>query len=146
VARRAFPATSIIIPQLSPLVNCKFAFFEKSARFIIDLCKGQRPSPSQFFYAGDLVMKKMTIRKMLENIVAKTHGLDVKKFFLVSTDGEVATADFAIDLIWKLAEESSLNLLWEVEVVSAKRVGDYVTVIFNPDVEQTNGDPDKNLW
>ena len=29
VARRAFPATSIIIPQLSPLVNCKFAFFEK---------------------------------------------------------------------------------------------------------------------
>lgn len=120
--------------------------FAQIARFIIDLCKGQRPSPSQFFYAGDLVMKKMTIRKMLENIVAKTHGLDVKKFFLVSTDGEVATADFAIDLIWKLAEESSLNLLWEVEVVSAKRVGDYVTVIFNPDVEQTNGDPDKNLW
>ena len=29
VARRAFPATSIIIPQLSPLVNYKFAFFEK---------------------------------------------------------------------------------------------------------------------
>lgn len=91
-------------------------------------------------------MKKMTIRKMLENIVEKTHGLDVKKFFLVSTDGEVATADFAIDLIWKLAEGSSLNLLWEVEVVSAKHVGDYVTVIFNPNIEQVNGDPDKNLW
>lgn len=91
-------------------------------------------------------MKKMTIRKMLGNIVAKTHGLDVKKFFLVSTDGEVATADFAIDLIWKLAEGSSLNLLWEVEVVSAKHVGDYVTVIFNPNIEQVNGDPDKNLW
>ena len=29
VARRVFPATSIIIPQLSPLVNYKFAFFEK---------------------------------------------------------------------------------------------------------------------
>ena len=29
VAHRAFPATSIIIPQLSPLVNYKFAFFEK---------------------------------------------------------------------------------------------------------------------
>ena len=29
VARRAFPATSIIIPQLSPPVNYKFAFFEK---------------------------------------------------------------------------------------------------------------------
>ena len=29
VVRREFPATSIIIPQLSPLVNYKFAFFEK---------------------------------------------------------------------------------------------------------------------
>lgn len=91
-------------------------------------------------------MKKMTIRKMLENIVAKTYGLDIRKFYLVSTDGEVVTADFAVDLIWKLAEESSLNLLWEVEVVSAKHVGDYVTVIFDPNVEQTNGDPDKDLW
>lgn len=34
----------------------------------------------------------------------------------------------------------------EVEVVSAKRVDDYVTVIYNPDIEQTNGDPDRNLW
>lgn len=91
-------------------------------------------------------MKKMTVRKMLENIVVKTAGLDVKKFYLVSTDGEVATADFAIDLIWNLAEVSSMNLLWEVEVVAAKHVGDCVTVIFNPDIEQTNGDPDKNLW
>lgn len=63
-------------------------------------------------------MKKMTVRKMLENIVVKTAGLDVKKFYLVSTDGEVATADFAIDLIWNLAEVSSMNLLWEVEVVA----------------------------
>ena len=91
-------------------------------------------------------MKKMTIRKLLENIVAKSYGQKIKKFYLVSTDGEVATADFAIDLIWKLAEGSSLNLLWEVEVVSAKHVGDYVTVIFNPNIEQVNGDPDKNLW
>lgn len=90
-------------------------------------------------------MKKMTVRKMLENIVVKTAGLDVKKFYLVSTDGEVATADFAIDLIWNLAEVSSMNLLWEVEVVAAKRVGDCVTVIFNPDIEQTNGDPDKTF-
>lgn len=91
-------------------------------------------------------MKKMTIRKLLENIVAKSYGQKIKKFYLVSTDGEIATADFAIDLIWKLAEGSSLNLLWEVEVVSAKHVGDYVTVIFNPNIEQVNGDPDKNLW
>ena len=34
----------------------------------------------------------------------------------------------------------------EVEIVAAKRYEDVVTVIFNPDVEQTNGDPDKNLW
>ena len=43
-------------------------------------------------------MKKMTVRKMLENIVVKTAGLDVKKFYLVSMDGEVVTADFAVDL------------------------------------------------
>lgn len=88
-------------------------------------------------------MKKMTVRKMLENIVVKTAGLDVKKFYLVSTDGEVVTADFAVDLVCKVA---SCNVLWEVEIISAKRVDDYVTVIFNPDIEQTNGDPDKNLW
>lgn len=91
-------------------------------------------------------MKKMTIRNVLENIVAKSYGKEIKKFYLVFTDGQVATADFAIDLIWKLAEESSLNLLWEVEVVCATRVGDYVTVICNADIEQTNGDPDKTLW
>ena len=113
------------------------------ARFIIDLCKGQRPSPSQFFYVGVPVMKKMTIRKLLENIVAKSYGQEIKKFYLVSTDGEVVTADFAIDLVQNAA---GWNFLWEVEVVSAKRVDDYVTVIYNPDIEQTNGDPDRNLW
>jgi len=30
----------------------------------------------------------MTVRKMLENIVVKTAGLDVKKFYLVSTGRE----------------------------------------------------------
>lgn len=88
-------------------------------------------------------MKKMTVRKMLENIVVKTAGLDVKKFYLVSTDGEVVTADFAVDLICKVA---TWNVLWEVEIVAAKRCEDVVTVIYNPDVEQTNGDPDRNLW
>lgn len=87
-------------------------------------------------------MKKMTVRKMLENIVVKTAGLDVKKFYLVSTDGEVVTADFAVDLICKVA---TWNVLWEVEIVAAKHYEDVVTVIYNPDVEQTNGDPDKNL-
>lgn len=87
-------------------------------------------------------MKKMTVRKMLENIVVKTAGLDVKKFYLVSTDGEVVTADFVVDLICKVA---TWNVLWEVEIVAAKHYEDVVTVIYNPDVEQTNGDPDKNL-
>lgn len=85
----------------------------------------------------------MTIRKMLENIVVKTAGLDIKKFYLVSTDGEVITADFAVDLICKVA---TWNVLWEVEIVSTTRHDDYVTVIYNSDIEQTNGDPDKNLW
>ena len=84
-----------------------------------------------------------SVRKMLENIVVKTAGLDVKKFYLVSMDGEVVTADFAVDLICKVA---TWNVLWEVEIVAAKRYEDVVTVIYNPDVEQTNGDPDKNLW
>ena len=88
-------------------------------------------------------MKKMTIRKLLENIVAKSYGQKIKKFYLVSTDGEVVTADFAIDLVQNVA---GWNFLWEVEVVSAKRVDDYVTVLYNPDIEQTNGDPDRNLW
>lgn len=79
-------------------------------------------------------MKKMTIRKLLENIVAKSYGQKIKKFYLVSTDGEVVTADFAIDLVQNVA---GWNFLWEVEVVSAKRVDDYVTVIYNPD---------RNLW
>ena len=64
-------------------------------------------------------MKKMTVRKMLENIVVKTAGLDVKKFYLVSTDGEVVTADFAVDLICKVA---TWNVLWEVEIVAAKHL------------------------
>ena len=62
-------------------------------------------------------MKKMTIRKMLENIVVKTASLDVKKFYLVSTGGEVVMADFAVDLICKVA---TWNVLWEVEIVAAK--------------------------
>lgn len=54
-------------------------------------------------------MKKMTIRKLLENIVAKSYGQEIKKFYLVSTDGEVVTADFAIDLVQNVA---GWNFLW----------------------------------
>lgn len=85
-------------------------------------------------------MKKMTVRKMLENIVVKTAGLDVKKFYLVSMDGEVVTADFAVDLICKVA---TWNVLWEVEIVAAKRYEDVVTLP-SPGLALTRAS--KRLW
>ena len=44
-------------------------------------------------------MEKMTIRKMLERTVVATSKAPVKHIYLVSTDGEVVEADFAIDLV-----------------------------------------------
>lgn len=53
-------------------------------------------------------------------------------------------AEFAVDLIQKLAK---WNFLWEVNVISAKFYDDYFTVIYNADIEQVNGDPDKgDTW
>jgi len=49
VARRAFPATSIIIPQLSPLVNYKFAFLEKTEKIILN-AKGSESLPTHYFF------------------------------------------------------------------------------------------------
>ena len=43
---------------------------------------------------------------------------------LVSTDGEIVKAEFAVDLIQKLAK---WNFLWEVNVISAKFYDDYFT-------------------
>lgn len=85
-------------------------------------------------------MEKMTIRKMLERTVIATNKRTVKKIYLVSTDGEVLEAKFAVDLIQKIAK---WNFLWEVNVISAKFYDDYFTVVFNADIEQVNGDPDK---
>ena len=51
-----------------------------------------------------LKMEKMTIRKMLERIVVATNKREVKNIFLVSTDGEIVKAEFAVDLIQKLAK------------------------------------------
>lgn len=49
-------------------------------------------------------MEKMTIRKMLERTVVVTNKREVKNIFLVSTDGEIVKAEFAVDLIQKLAK------------------------------------------
>lgn len=89
-------------------------------------------------------MKKMTIRKMLERIVVATNKRRAKNIVLVSTDGEIVEAEFAVDLIQKLAK---WNFLWEVNVISAKFYDDYFTAIYNADIEQVNGDPDKgDTW
>lgn len=85
-------------------------------------------------------MEKMTIRKMLERTVIATNKRSVKKIYLVSTDGEVLEAEFAVDLIQKIAK---WNFLWEVNVISTKFYDVYFTVVFNADIEQVNGDPDK---
>ena len=102
------------------------------------------PSQLIFFTTEDPKMEKMTIRKMLERTVVATNKREVKNIFLVSTDGEIVEAEFAVDLIQKLAK---WNFLWEVNVISAKFYDDYFTVIYNADIEQVNGDPDKgDTW
>lgn len=54
-------------------------------------------------------MKKMTIRKMLERIVVATNKRRAKNIVLVSTDGEIVEAEFAVDLIRTLTD---WNILW----------------------------------
>lgn len=62
-------------------------------------------------------MKKMTIRKMLERIVVATNKRRAKNIVLVSTDG------------------------------SEKFYEDRFVVIFDPNIKQVNGDPDKgDTW
>lgn len=94
-------------------------------------------------------MKKMTMRKVLENIVIKAAENGVTEIKMICTgDGEVIEAKHPIDLIVDMEKNGGVNLLWEVEIVCAKIFGSYMTVVFNPDVDQRNGDPDfdKNLW
>lgn len=73
-------------------------------------------------------MKKMTIRKMHERIVVATNKRRAKNIVLVSTDGEIVEAEFAVDLSEKFYE-------------------DRFVVIFDPNIKQVNGDPDKgDTW
>lgn len=96
-------------------------------------------------------MKKMTIRKMLERIVVATNKRRAKNIVLVSTDGEIVEAEFAVDLIRTLTD---WNILWEVTVISGKFyedrfvvIFDPFVVIFDPNIKQVNGDPDKgDTW
>ena len=121
--------------------NGFYLFFVRSS---IKLQGSNEPSQLIFFTTEDPKMEKMTIRKMLERTVVATNKREVKNIFLVSTDGEIVEAEFAVDLIQKLAK---WNFLWEVNVISAKFYDDYFTVIYNADIEQVNGDPDKgDTW
>lgn len=102
------------------------------------------PSQLIFFTTEDPKMEKMTIRKMLERTVVATNKREVKNIFLVSTDGEIVEAEFAVDLIRTLTD---WNILWEVTVISEKFYEDRFVVIFDPNIKQVNGDPDKgDTW
>jgi len=60
------------------------------------------------------------------------------------TDGEIVEAEFAVDLIRTLTD---WNILWEVTVISEKFYEDRFVVIFDPNIKQVNGDPDKgDTW
>lgn len=62
----------------------------------------------------------------------------------ISTDGEIVEAEFAVDLIRTLTD---WNILWEVTVISEKFYEDRFVVIFDPNIEQVNGNPDKgDTW
>lgn len=59
-------------------------------------------------------------------------------------EGEIVEAEFAVDLIRTLTD---WNILWEVTVISEKFYEDRFVVIFDPNIEQVNGDPDKgDTW
>lgn len=87
-------------------------------------------------------MNKITMRKLFEIITIKSAEKNVTDIKLIScSDGEVVEAKHPIDLIVSMSSEG-LNILWEVEVVCMKVFDNYMTVVFNPDVEQRNGGPD----
>ena len=83
----------------------------------------------------------MTARKMFEMMVVKCRETETYGVKLVDvSDGIVNEAKHPIDLLATMAGE--INLLWEVEIIAAKRTSGYMTVVFNSDIEQNNGDPD----
>ena len=61
-----------------------------------------------------------------------------------TTEDPKAEAEFAVDLIRTLTD---WNILWEVTVISEKFYEDRFVVIFDPNIKQVNGDPDKgDTW
>lgn len=72
-----------------------FSFVSSS----IKLQGSNEPSQLIFLPRRTLKTKKMTIRKMLERIVVATNKRRAKNIVLVSTDGEIVEAEFAVDLI-----------------------------------------------
>lgn len=73
-------------------------------------------------------MKKMTVRKMLERIVVATNKRRAKNIVLVSTDGEIVEAEFAVDLIRTLTD---WNILWEVSRFPGRRRVSYLNFFMN---------------
>jgi hypothetical protein len=121
-----------------------FANLQIYVRSSIKLQGSNEPSQLIFLPRRTLKMKKMTIRKMLERIVVATNKRRAKNIVLVSTDGEIVEAEFAVDLIRTLTD---WNILWEVTVISEKFYEDRFVVIFDPNIKQVNGDPDKgDTW
>jgi hypothetical protein len=119
-------------------------YFRQTVRSSIKLQGSNEPSQLIFLPRRTLKMKKMTIRKMLERIVVATNKRRAKNIVLVSTDGEIVEAEFAVDLIRTLTD---WNILWEVTVISEKFYEDRFVVIFDPNIKQVNGDPDKgDTW
>lgn len=61
-----------------------------------------------------------------------------------TTEDPKVEAEFAVDLIRTLTD---WNILWEVTVISEKFYEDRFVVIFDPNIKQVNGDPDKgDTW
>lgn len=84
---------------------------------------------------------------MLERIVVATNKRRAKNIVLVSTDGEIVEAEFAVDAVDLIRTLTDWNILWEVTVISEKFYEDRFVVIFDPNIKQVNGDPDKgDTW
>lgn len=84
---------------------------------------------------------KMTVRKMLELLTARCHEHKVYNVKMVDiASGEIFEAKRPIDLIYTAAR--TWNLLWEVEIIAARRAEQYIMIVFDSDIEQENGDPD----
>ncbi len=84
---------------------------------------------------------KMTVRKMLETLIARCHEHKVYNVKMVDiASGDIFEAKHPIDLIYTAAK--TWNWLWVVEIIAARKAEHYMMIVFDSDIEQENGDPD----